>query len=158
MRNALRAFMVVISVIFGVKTAIAQQGPLSYVNIGGLPMHCIAATGQTVAIYIDPAVNANIGRAMNNGYPIIVLGPGFFNNVPPLVGQFWFLHECAHHVVGSNEAAADCFAIQNLRNIGAIKHPAQIAQLLDQISKMPGSYTHLPGGPRAQLVYQCLNN
>lgn len=136
----------------------AQQGPLSSVNIGGAPMHCRAGSGQVVAIYIDPRVNQNIGRAMNNGYPVIILGPGFFNSVPPLVGQFWFLHECAHHVVGGNEAAADCFAIRNLRNLGAIRHPNQVRQLLFQISQMPGSFTHLPGPRRAQNVYNCLRS
>ena len=147
----------VVSLCFGAN-AQAQQGPLSHVNIGGVPMNCVSAYGQQVAIYIDPRVNLNIGRAMNNGYPIIILGPGFFSRVPPLVGQFWFLHECAHHVVGGNEVAADCFAIRNLRNLGLIQHPAQVRQLLYQISQMPGSFFHLPGPARAQNVFNCLNS
>jgi len=136
----------------------AQQGPLAYVNIGGQPMYCVTSQGQQVAIFIDPSVNQFIGVAQNNGYPIIRLGPGFFNSVPPLVGQFWFLHECAHHSVGGNEALADCFAIKNLRALGAIQHPAQAQQLLSMISQMPGSYTHLPGPARAQNIFNCLMN
>lgn len=136
----------------------AQQGPLSYVNIGGVPMHCTSTTGQQVAIYIDPRVNRNIGRAITDGYPTIILGPGFFNSVPPFVGQFWFLHECAHHVVGGNEAQADCFAIRNLRDLGAIRHSGQVNQLLAQISGMSGSTVHLPGPPRAQNIFNCLNS
>ncbi len=140
------------------ETAQAQQGPFPSVNIGGAQMHCIAGSGQQVAIYIDPSVNQNIGRAMNNGYPAIILGPGFFNSVPPLVGQFWFLHECAHHVVGSSEAASDCFAVRNLRNLGAIRHRNHVDQLLGQISRMAGSFTHLPGPARAQNIFNCLNS
>tara|TARA_R110002074_G_scaffold342921_1_gene513441 strand:- start:279 stop:755 length:477 start_codon:yes stop_codon:yes gene_type:complete len=135
----------------------AQQGPLPFVYIGGVSMNCTSASGQTVAIYIDPSVDQYIGQALNNGYPAIILGPGFFNNVPPLVGQFWFLHECAHHVIGGNESGADCFAIRNLRNLGLVNHPLQVQQLLSQISNMRGSFTHLPGGPRAANVYNCLN-
>lgn len=149
-------FLTILVCVFGGPSH-AQQGPMRFVNIGGVPMHCISNSGQQVAIYIDPSVNQNIGRAMNNGYPIIILGPGFFNSVPPLVGQFWFLHECAHHVVGGNEAAADCFAIRNLRNIGAIRHPGQVRQLLQQVGQMSGSYTHLPGPHRAQNIFNCLN-
>ncbi len=144
--------------LFFYSLAQAQQGPLGYVDIGGVPMHCTTSSGQRAAIFIDPSVDHNIGRAMNNGYPIIVLGPGFFNRVPPLVGKFWFLHECAHHVVGGNEAAADCFAIRNLRDLGLIRHPRQVDELLYQISQMPGSFRHLPGPPRAQNIYFCLNS
>lgn len=136
----------------------AVQGPFPYVNIGGVPMHCIAASGQQAAIYIDPSVDQYIGIASNNGYPQINLGPGFFSNVPPVAGQFWFLHECAHHVVGGNEAAADCFAIRNLRNLGAVRSPGQLQQLLAQIYNMPGSNRHLPGPPRAQNIFNCFNS
>ncbi|NMP30062.1 hypothetical protein HII17_00685 [Thalassotalea sp. M1531] len=138
--------------------SVAQvQGPLSSVNIGGVNMYCTTAQGQLAAIYVDPSVNQFIGRASHNGYPTIQLGPGFFNSVPGFVGQFWFLHECAHHVVGGNEAASDCFAIRNMRSLGLIYHPNQVATLLNQISQMPGSYTHLPGPARAQNIYACLN-
>ncbi|MEM5528071.1 hypothetical protein WN093_04500 [Gammaproteobacteria bacterium AS21] len=121
-------------------------------------MYCTTAQVQNAAIYIDPNVNQFIGIASHNGYPTIQLGPGFFNSVPGFVGQFWFLHECAHHVVGSNEASADCFAIRNMRNLGLISHRQQVNILLNQISQMPGSYTHLPGPRRAQNIFQCLNS
>jgi len=132
------------------------QGPFPSINIGGVNMYCTTTQGQTAAIYIDPSVNQYIGRASHNGFPVIQLGPGFFNSVPGFVGQFWFLHECAHHVVGSSEAEADCFAIQNMRNLGLINHPNQVHILLNQISQMSGSFTHLPGPPRAQNIFNCL--
>jgi hypothetical protein len=134
------------------------QGPFPSINIGGANMYCTTALGQSAAIYIDPHVNQYIGRASHNGYPTIQLGPGFFNSVPGFVGQFWFLHECAHHVVGSDEAAADCFAIRNMRNLGLIAHSQQVQILLNQISQMPGSFVHLPGSLRAQNIFQCLNS
>ncbi|PMM65994.1 hypothetical protein [Vibrio splendidus] len=137
----------------------AIQGPFSYVNVGGVPMYCTSANNKPVQLYIDPNVNQYIGMAnTSNGVPYILLGPGFFNSVPPKVGQFWFLHECAHHVVGSNEAAADCFAIKNMRNLGLITHQSQAQTLLMQVSQMPGSNVHLPGPQRAQNIYNCLNN
>ncbi|WP_299010836.1 hypothetical protein [uncultured Shewanella sp.] len=133
-------------------------GPLTSVNIGGVNMYCTSAQGQRVALFIDPSVNQYIGIASSNGFPTIRLGPGFFNSVPSSVGQFWFLHECAHHVVGANEAHSDCFAIKNMRNIGLITHPNQVHMLLTQISQMPGSNVHLPGPARSRNIYSCLMN
>lgn len=154
-----KIYIILFFTLFTTVQAFGQiQGPFPSVNIGGTPMYCTAASGQNVAIYIDPSVNNYIGRASNNGYPIIQLGPGFFNYVPGFVGQFWFLHECAHHVVGSNEAASDCFAIRNMRNLGLIYNRNQIQILLNQISQMSGSYVHLPGPARAQNIYNCLNS
>ena len=60
------------------------QGPFPWVKIGGLPMNCTTAQGQTAAIYIDQRVNQYIGTASNNGYPVIRLGPGFSTMFPPL--------------------------------------------------------------------------
>ena len=151
-------FALLVMTSFSGKSIAQIQGPFQSINIGGVPMFCHSSSGQPVAIYIDPSVNQFIGRASNNGYPTIQLGPGFFNSVPGFVGQFWFLHECAHHVVGGNEAAADCFAVQNLRNVGLIQHPAQVNLLLNQISQMHGSYTHLPGPHRAQNILNCLQS
>ncbi|MFA0690597.1 hypothetical protein [Vibrio splendidus] len=137
----------------------AIEGPLSYVHVGGVPMYCTAANNQPVQLYIDPNVNQYIGLAnTSNGVPYILLGPGFFNSVPPKVGQFWFLHECAHHVVGGNEAAADCYAIRDMKKLGLLTHPSQAQTLLKQVSQMPGSNVHLPGPQRAQNIYYCLNN
>ena len=160
MRQTLRTIVSAALLAITTQSANAQvvQGPMPFVHIGGVPMHCIAATGQQAAIYIDPSVDQNIGIANNNGYPIIVLGPGFFNSVPPVVGQFWFLHECAHHVVGENEAAADCYAIRNLRNVGAVRSPGHLQQILGQIYNMRGSNRHLPGPPRAQNIFNCFNS
>ncbi len=154
----IKMFLAVVVSILSTMVNAQVQGPYSSINIGGVNMFCTAASGQNVAIYIDPSVNQFIGRASHNGYPTIQLGPGFFNSVPGFVGQFWFLHECAHHVVGGNEAASDCFAIRNMRDLGLITHPQQLNILLNQIAQMQGSYTHLPGSHRAQNIFQCLNS
>ena len=155
--NALGMLLIVFAVLSSVSSA-QVIGPLPSVNIGGINMFCTTAQGKNAAIYIDPSVNQFIGRASHNGYPMIQLGPDFFNSVPSIVGQFWFLHECAHHVVGGNEAASDCYAIRNMRNLGLIAHPRQVEILLNQISQMQGSFTHLPGPARAQNIFQCLNS
>jgi len=158
MNMLFRGSLIVALALFSFISNAQVQGPFPSINIGGVNMFCKTAHGQTAAIYIDPSVNQYIGRASNNGVPIIQLGPGFFNSVPGFVGQFWFLHECAHHVVGSSEAGSDCFAIRNMRNLGLITHPNQVHFLLNQISQMPGSFTHLPGPPRAQNIFNCLSS
>jgi len=153
-----RGSLIIALALFSFISSVQAQGPFPSVNIGGVNMFCRTGQGQIVAIYIDPSVNQYIGRASNNGIPTIQLGPGFFSNVPGFVGQFWFLHECAHHVVGGSEAGSDCFAIRNMRNLGLIRHPNQVRVLLYQISQMSGSFTHLPGPLRAQNIFNCLSS
>ncbi len=136
----------------------ALEGPYESIYIGGVSMHCTTAQNQRAAIYIDPSVNDYIGIAYNNGFPNIHLGPGFFNSVPGVVGQFWFLHECAHHVVGSNEANADCFAIRNMRNLGLMNNHNQVSALISQMHHLQGSYTRLPGPQRVLNVLNCFNS
>ncbi|WP_235439101.1 hypothetical protein [Candidatus Rhodobacter oscarellae] len=97
--------------------ALAQQGPYASVNIGGVPMYCTSRFGQQVPIWIDPSVHGMIGLSTTGPNPSIQIDPIFFNQIPPLTAQFWFLHECAHQVVGGDETEADCFAVRNLRNL-----------------------------------------
>lgn len=157
MKTTFFIILIAIIVLLPVGSSAQVQGPSSTVNIGGLDMYCNTPQGYA-SIYLDPLYNNVIGRASNNGYPVIQLGPAFFNSVPSFVGQFWFLHECAHHIVGGNEAGADCFAIRNLRNLGLVNHPNQIGFLLNQVSQMPGSFAHLPGPARAQNIYACFSS
>lgn len=59
-----------------------------------------------------------------NVYPVITYGSQFLAD-PPLLQQFIRLHECAHLALPtSNEIAANCFALVNLRRQG-LPSPAE---------------------------------
>lgn len=154
----LLVFVFAICLVFNPVELRAQEGPYASVNIGGVPMFCISRFGQQVPIWIDPRVRGMIGISRPGPNPTIQIDPMFFSRVPALTGQFWFLHECAHQVVGGSEAAADCYAIRNLRDLELIRSSGDVRYLLDQIASMSGTSRHLPGPARAQNIWNCLNS
>lgn len=129
-------------------------------NVRGLPMTCTAHNGAPVLIISNPALN-NVGIAhrMWNGQPVIQLNPNVTRQFSPLVAQWWFAHECAHHALppGQNsESNADCFGIRELRRVGLLRHPSQLRSFFYELGHLPGSRTgHLPGPARAQSIAQC---
>ena len=67
---------------------------------------------------------------------------------------FIYAHECGHSVVGSNEAAADCWAIQAGNQEGwftARNFPA----LLQYFANNPEGWTHGPNRARLRRMAAC---
>ena len=81
-------------------------------TIGGVRVSCMG-----VSTWLDDEIN-DIAIAVPGA---IVLSPAL-GNWPPVVQVFVYAHECAHHIpaIGSNENAADCWAIKLGRNQGWI--------------------------------------
>ena len=83
----------------------------------------------------------------------------------PAVQQFFYYHECAHHVLGhtigaghpmTNEQAADCWAVRELVGRG-IFGPGEVQRTQAWIhTASPGDWTHLPGPHRAINLNLCL--
>jgi hypothetical protein len=125
--------------------------------IGGAPLSCTGPNGP-VATILDPSLS-DVGRAIpHNRPPMIVLNPLVLQQLSPLMQIFWFGHECAHHLAGSNEMQADCMSIKMMRNQGFLgRH--QIPELQAQIVNTPGSiWGHLPGPMRAGHFANCFDS
>ncbi|WP_440090772.1 hypothetical protein [Pseudomonas putida] len=75
------------------------------------------------------------------GLPTITYGPTFYQ-LPPLMQQFTYFHECAHLVEQtSNEFVANCRALQLMKSQGL--SPAQesaIASIHMNIGPLPPQY------------------
>jgi len=114
-------------------------------TIGGIPLSCFGAT--TIVMPIDDIAKAIPGK--------IILSPALFS-YPPVIQVFVFAHECGHQVVGSNESAADCWAIRTMRDQGLLP-PQYTSAIAQMFSSSPGDWTHAPGQIRVQQMAQCYN-
>jgi hypothetical protein len=145
MKTLLVIFAVVL--ILGFNTARAAPVLLgSSPTIGGVGVSCMG-----VPTWLDDEIG-DIAIAVPGA---IVLNPAL-QNWPPVVQIFVYAHECAHHIraIGSNENAADCWAIKLGRNQGWIDfHGLSIIQAYFQNNR--GDWTHLPGQLRIQQMEAC---
>lgn len=122
---------------------------------------CTSHFGEPVQYIQDYNLN-NVGIATRyQGRPIIVINPAILNQFSPLVQQWWLAHECGHHALSphqNNEVNADCFASRALRDLGFIRSPADLQQVMRELSRLPGNiFTgHLPGPGRARVVMDCV--
>ena len=114
--------------------------------------------------YIQDYSLNNVGIATRlQGRPVIVVNPNVLGRFSPLVQQWWFAHECGHHALHpsqNSEVAADCFASRALRDLGFIRSPADLQQVMFELSGLPGNVFsgHLPGPDRARVVMNCVFN
>lgn len=86
----------------------------------------------------------------------IILNPSFFQ-LPYVLQYFVYAHECAHHIVGSNEAASDCWAIRTGRDQGWFKD-SDIGWLVSYFGGSPGDWTHAPGPIRIANLIECFRS
>ncbi len=114
--------------------------------IGGVRVSCMG-----VPTWIDDQIN-DIAIAVPGA---IVLSPAL-GNWPPVVQVFVYAHECAHHLpaIGSNESAADCWAIKLGRNQGWINLPG-LRTIQAYFQNNQGDWTHLPGQLRIRQMQAC---
>jgi hypothetical protein len=136
------------------------SGPQYLVTVGGLPMSCTSNAGVPVAIFSDPSLN-NIGIATTaaNGVPMIILNPNVVAQYSPIVKQWWFAHECAHHALGpyNSEPNADCFGAKQLVQYGILNNLIQLQAFAYELANLPGSLItgHMPGPVRAMAIANC---
>lgn len=76
--------------------------------------------------------------------------------LPPSIQWFIYAHECAHQMVGSNEPAADCWAVRLGRNQGFFT-PQAMQEICAYTFPSPGDWTHLPGPARCYQMQVCYN-
>lgn len=115
-------------------------------TVGGVGVSCMG-----VPTWLDDNIN-DIAIAAQGA---IVLNPAL-GNWPPVVQVFVYAHECAHHIraIGSNENAADCWAIKLGRNQGWIDlQGLRVIQAYFQNNQ--GDWTHLPGQLRIRQMQAC---
>lgn len=126
-------------------TAKAQTFPPGTFGIDGVPVVC-----GNVTFIVTPQLS-DVGMAQPG---FIYLNPNVLSQMSTSMKLFWAAHECGHHVVGSDENAADCWAIRMGRNQGWFP-PQTFQEMMYQFQYNPGDFTHAPGPVRVQQMMHC---
>lgn len=113
--------------------------------IGGMKLTCRAAK-----VVISDAVPGP-GFAIQG---MIMFGPKYLRAYPPLVQRLVFLHECGHQYIGTDESAADCWAVEAGKRQGWLTR-AGLAQACKALWHTQADGVHLAGPERCQALQQC---
>lgn len=114
-------------------------------NIDGVPVGC-----GNVPIILDTSM-ADVGMS---GYGLIYLNPTHFEGLETGLRLWWLAHECAHHVVGPSELAADCWSIRKGRDEGWFP-PEMFGSMDRMFAHNHGDSEHLAGPARVSHMRAC---
>jgi hypothetical protein len=133
--------------------------------IGGQPMRCRDFRGVVVRTTRMTELG-DVGRAwIITRMPIISLDPDRLRTLPPTMQIFFYMHECAHHVLGhtfspttASENEADCWAIKYGRETGLFSR-LDVEGFGPYLADSKGSpFGHLPGPQRQEHLLQCFDD
>ena len=91
---------------------------------------------------------------MNDLQGHVYLNPTIVRGLPTSVKFFIYAHECGHSVVGANESAADCWAIQTGKQEGWFT-PQNFSALMQFFASNPEGWTHAPDRARLRRMAAC---
>lgn len=129
---------------------------------------CYDVRGEIVIELPDERIN-DVARASLEGAQVAVIryNPKVLSWFAPQTRQWFYAHECAHHVRGHNfgpytvnfqriaEVDADCFATETLIRSGSFDS-SDLAVVKSDLARLgPGDWVHLPGGQRAINIERC---
>jgi hypothetical protein len=115
--------------------------------VGGINLSCAIAK-----VYVDK-------RVPGPGFSLpgtVLLGSSYLKAYPPIVQRLVFLHECGHQYVGTDENAADCWAVRTGKRQGWLTL-AGLAQACKAIWHTQSDGAHLAGPERCAELRQCYN-
>jgi uncharacterized membrane protein YccC len=115
---------------------------------GALLLAGYRATCGPVNTVIEP-IN-DIAAAYNGR---IYLHPRVLD-LPRAQQLFWYTHECAHQMFGSDEALADCWSVQQGRIQGWLSRD-ELNKLDKSMQAFPGDASHAAGPARIAHIEQC---
>lgn len=131
-------------------------------TIAGVRIECRDIRGRAVRTFRIMNLG-DVGRAgVVNRVPIIAIDPNIMAVLPDKMQLFFYLHECAHHVLGhwlafapDHENAADCWAIEYGRDHHMLDRH-DVESFAPVLSASHGSQAgHLPGPERARHLLEC---
>jgi hypothetical protein len=87
---------------------------------------------------------------------MIMFGPKYLRAYPSVVQRLVFLHECGHQYVGSDETAADCWAVRSAKKRGWLTS-AGLRQACKALWHTEADGSHLAGPDRCDALKQCFS-
>jgi len=133
--------------------------------VGGQPMRCRDFRGVIVRTTLSTDLG-DVGRAqIITRIPVIALDPDRLRTLPPRMQIFFYMHECAHHVLGhtisptkASENEADCWSIKYGREAGLFSR-IDVEGFGPHLADSKGSpFGHLPGPQRQEHLLQCFDD
>lgn len=132
--------------------------------IGGTPMRCHDFRGAVVRT-LQTTELGDVGRAsIVARVPVIQLDTERLAKLPPKLQIFFFMHECAHHVLGhvirptlQSERDADCWSANYGRWAGLFSRK-DVEGFAPFFAASNGSkFGHLPGAERSAYILNCFD-
>ena len=132
--------------------------------IGGAPMRCHDYRGVVVRT-LKTTQLGDVGRAsIIARMPIIFLDRDRLGTLPGKMQIFFFMHECAHHVLGhvirptlESEREADCWSANYGRWAGLFSR-RDVEAFGPHLANSHGSrFGHLPGPERHAFILTCFD-
>ncbi len=133
-------------------------------TIGGAPMRCYDFRG-TIVRTLQTTQLGDVGRAsIVSRMPLISLDSDRMAALPATMQVFFFMHECAHHVLGhvikptlQSERDADCWAANYGRWAGLFTRK-DVEGFAPFFAKSSGSrFGHLAGPERQAYILMCFD-
>jgi hypothetical protein len=143
-----RGLMLAVSLLCSTTIAESPAALAGSASIGGMKLTCAAAK-----VVVSNAVPGP-GFAVQG---LIMFGPKFLRSYPPLVQRLVFLHECGHQYVGTDESAADCWAVRKGKRQGWLKM-AGLNQACKALWHTQSDGAHLAGPERCDALKQCFES
>jgi hypothetical protein len=133
--------------------------------IGGSQMRCWDFRGVIVrTLRVTELGDVGYAKIISR-MPVILLDKDRLAKLPPKLRIFFYIHECAHHVLGhhynittSSESEADCWSVKYGREHGLFSR-ADVEGFEPYLAPSKGSrYGHLPGLERAAQLLTCFDD
>ncbi|MCC7253376.1 hypothetical protein [Hyphomicrobium sp.] len=140
------------------------QGLETQPLIAGNPMRCYDYRGAVVRT-LKTTELGDVGRAsIIARMPIISLDSDRMATLPAKMQVFFYMHECAHHVLGhvirptlESEREADCWSINYGRAAGLFSR-TDVEAFAPHFARSNGSrFGHLPGPERQAYLLKCFD-
>lgn len=140
----------------------AYDPPQTEPVIGGFAMKCEDFRGRPVQT-MHISLRGDVGRAtFISSVPVIALDPVRLATLPQPMQIFFYVHECAHHVLAhiinptiESEREADCWSIQQGRAAGYFTR-RDVEAFAPYLAHSRGSaFGHLPGPERHAHLLAC---
>lgn len=143
----------------------AEETPAGPFDVAENPFQCRDFRGQKVVVMQTPGLGDVARSRIIGRIPYIQMDPDRLVTLPPKLQQFFFGHECAHHVLAHNfyptptvEVDADCWSIMFGRDRGLFSRQ-DVEAFAPYFAQSKGSAAgHLPGPERVAHLLTCFDD
>lgn len=142
----------------------AQQPPGGRTFVAGVSLGCADFRGRPVQTYESSGLGDVARSELYGRIPVITVDKEVMASLSGKLQIFFYLHECAHHVLGhmyapeaNSENEADCWSIKTGRDQSYFNLDDVMA-FASRITASPGSARgHLPGPERMAYLLECFD-